>query len=207
MASLRMQETYTSTPAFNALAMAIERDGHAVADDLFDPDEMRALATECRALDAGAHLRPAGTGHARVQGTLRGDRTRWFDPDALSEAQAMLWQRMEGLRRTFNRRLLLGLEAFEAHYAVYPPGAGYVRHLDRLRNDDARVLSAVLYLNDDWREADGGALRLYFADGTQRDILPCGGRLVLFLSAEFEHEVLPATRERASIAGWFRQRN
>jgi SM-20-related protein len=114
---------------------------------------------------------------------------------------------MDDLRRAFNQCLLLGLEEFESHYAVYPPGAGYVRHLDRLRDDDARVLSAVLYLNEDWREADGGALRLYLADGTHRDMLPCAGRLVLFLSAEFEHEVLPATRERASIAGWFRQRN
>jgi SM-20-related protein len=207
MASLRMHETRTPTQLFDALAATIERDGHAVTDDLFTDTEVRALAAECRVLDASTGLHPAGTGHARRLSTLRGDRTRWLDPAALSEAQAVFWQRMDGLRRTLNRRLLLGLETFEAHYAVYPPGAGYVRHLDRLRDDDARVLSAVFYLNEDWREADGGAMRLYLADGTHRDMLPCAGRLVLFLSAEFEHEVLPPARERASIAGWFRRRS
>lgn len=30
------------------------------------------------------------------------------------------------------------------------------------------------------------------------------GTLVVFLSEEFEHEVLPAKRDRYSIAGWFR---
>ncbi|MFT6394425.1 MAG: SM-20-related protein [Methylophilaceae bacterium] len=38
------------------------------------------------------------------------------------------------------------------------------------------------------------------------DILPKSGRIVLFLSAKFWHEVLPATRERLSLTGWFRTR-
>ena len=54
-------------------------------------------------------------------------------------------------------------------------------------------------------EADGGALRLHLPDGAV-DVPPRGGTLVLFLSAEIEHEVLPTTRERLSIAGWFRRR-
>ena len=75
----------------------------------------------------------------------------------------------------------------------------------RFRDDDARVLSSVTYLNADWGDRDGGALRLYLPRGAH-DIAPRGGSLVLFLSAEIEHEVLPATRERLSIAGWFRRR-
>ena len=96
-------------------------------------------------------------------------------------------------------------EEVEAHYAIYPPGTRYGRHRDRFRDDDARVLSCVLYLNDAWTHDDGGALRLYDGDGAI-DVLPEGGRLVAFLSADFEHEVLPARRERLSIAGWFRRR-
>jgi SM-20-related protein len=38
------------------------------------------------------------------------------------------------------------------------------------------------------------------------DIEPLGGRLVCFLTAGREHEVLPAGRERLSISGWFRAR-
>lgn len=87
-----------------------------------------------------------------------------------------------------------------------PPGAGYARHLDRLRDTDARVVSAVFYLNDSWQETEGGALRLYLDDGAHRDIYPHAGSLLLFLSAQFEHEVLPATRNRMSIACWIQQR-
>ena len=104
-----------------------------------------------------------------------------------------------------NRELMLGLDELEAHFAMYAPGTRYAKHRDRFRDDDARVLSSVLYLNDDWQESDGGALRLYLPD-RHLDVYPSAGKLVLFLSADFEHEVLAATRDRLSIAGWFRRR-
>jgi SM-20-related protein len=50
------------------------------------------------------------------------------------------------------------------------------------------------------------ALRLHLADGATRDVLPVGGTLVAFLAADFEHEVLPATRQRLALARWFRRR-
>jgi SM-20-related protein len=130
---------------------------------------------------------------------------RWFDDTALSPAQQAYWDAMQTLREALNRRLLLGMETLEAHYALYPAGAGYARHRDRFRDNDARVLSSVVYLNRGWRADDGGALRLHLPDGTT-DVAPVGGTLVLFLSDEIEHEVLPARRERLSIAGWFRRR-
>ncbi|WP_408434238.1 2OG-Fe(II) oxygenase [Paraburkholderia fungorum] len=49
-------------------------------------------------------------------------------------------------------------------------------------------------------------MRLYLADQTYHDVFPRAGTLLLFLSAQFEHEVLPATRDRMSIACWMRQR-
>src|SRR2546422_115217 len=93
-------------------------------------------------------------------------------------------------------------------YAVAPEfldraGAGYARHIDRFRDDDTRVLSIVLYLNDRWRNEDGGMLRLHLERGRSIDAIPYEGTLVAFLSDRFAHEVLPARRERFSIAGWF----
>ena len=35
-------------------------------------------------------------------------------------------------------------------------------------------------------------------------VCPAAGTMVIFLSEEFPHEVLPATQDRYSIAGWFR---
>jgi SM-20-related protein len=45
-----------------------------------------------------------------------------------------------------------------------------------------------------------------YDDERVRDVLPVAGTLVCFLSDRFEHEVLPATRERLSLTGWFRRR-
>lgn len=165
------------------------------------------LRGEAMALRDAGQLRAAATGRAqgRREGGLRGDSTHWIEPHAAGPATTQWLAAMDALRVALNRRLLLGLEELEAHFACYPPGAGYARHRDRFADDDARVLSLVCYLNPDWPADAGGELRLHLARATA-DIEPRAGNVVLFLSEEIEHEVLPATRERWSIAGWFRRR-
>ena len=191
------------------LADEIERTGYSVVQNFLDEGVCAALATECRALHADRQLRPAAIGHGETRGEhrkIRGDHTLWFEPSALTPAQLPYWRRMNALRIELNRALLLGLDELEAHYARYPTGARYTKHRDCFRDGDARVLSSVLYLNRDWCSEDGGQLRLYPPQNPHVDIYPTAGTLALFLSAEFEHEVLPATRERLSVAGWFRRR-
>lgn len=193
------------------VAAGLARAGYVVVDEFLEESTIAALAAECANLHARGSLQPAAIGRAggrHEDAAVRGDCTQWFDPAALSAAQVHYWSRMDMLRRALSRELLLGLEELEAHFALYPPGAGYARHRDRFRDDDTRVLSTVLYLNQEWQDADGGALRLYFhaaAPLGYRDVLPVAGTLVLFLSADFEHEVLPAWRNRLSIAGWMRR--
>lgn len=196
----------THLSQFQDIASALAREGWCVVPDFLSAAQTQALADECRALRDAQRLTPARVGALRTATPLRGDSTYWFQADALSATQQVFADRIDALRVTLSRELMLGLVECESHYAVYPPGAGYTRHLDRLRDNDARVVSAVFYLNEAWRIADGGALRLYLADGSSRDIFPHAGSLLLFLSAQFEHEVLPATRERMSIACWMRQR-
>ena len=102
---------------------------------------------------------------------------------------------------------MAGLEDFQGHFALYPRGAGYARHFDRLVGTDVRAISVALYLNDGLdRPTDGGYLRIHTGGGASEDVLPQGGRLVAFLSDRFEHEVLPARRERMSFTGWYRRR-
>jgi SM-20-related protein len=52
----------------------------------------------------------------------------------------------------------------------------------------------------------GGQLRMYLDESAEHDVVPTGGCLVVFLSGDIPHEVLPATRERLSLTGWFRRR-
>lgn len=168
-----------------------------------------ALAHEAQQRDAAGefHRAAIGRGASRAERSdIRGDRVAWLDEHALSPTECALWAALDTLRVVLNRRAFLGLFSLEAHYALYPPGTFYARHRDRFRDDDARVLSWVLYLNDGWTAADGGALRLHIDARAARDVWPEGGTLVCFLSDCVEHEVRPATRTRLSIAGWFRRR-
>ncbi|MNJ01133.1 hypothetical protein D3C73_1606640 [compost metagenome] len=68
------------------------------------------------------------------------------------------------------------------------------------------MVSAVVYLNDGWLPEHGGQLRMYLDNDRVYDVEPVGGCLVVFLSGEVPHEVLPATRDRLSLTGWFRRR-
>ncbi|WP_341782263.1 2OG-Fe(II) oxygenase [Ectopseudomonas mendocina] len=176
---------------------------------LFAPQILtRELAAECRKRAHDGELNPASVGRGstqQVQEGIRGDRIQWLEPGQ-SEASDRYLQLMDELRQALNQTLFLGLEDFECHFACYEPGAFYLRHLDRFRDDDRRTVSAVFYLNEDWQAEHGGALRLYLNDGREHDVLPQAGTLALFLSGEMPHEVLPATRERLSLTGWFRRR-
>ena len=192
----------------DALIESLAARGYAVERDALAPDVVTGLRDRARALDRAGGLTPAAVGRAagRMQRRdVRGDRIAWLEASPRNEAERRLGEWLEALRKRCNRELMLGLAEIEAHYAVYSPGERYARHRDRFRDDDARVLSCVLYLNDGWTAADGGALRLYTEQG-EIDVMPEGGTFVAFLSAGFEHEVLPAGRERATVAGWFRRR-
>jgi SM-20-related protein len=185
----------------------ISRQSWADNTDLFEPALLKALFAEACLHETSKILSRASIGHdqAKTFSPLRGDSTLWLDDPRCGEASENFLLAMESLRKNLNQSLFLGLESVEAHYAVYPAGAGYARHRDRFRDDDARVLSLVCYLNADWPVGAGGQLRLHLADG-HHDIAPNMGTSVIFLSEEIEHEVLPATQTRYSIAAWFRQR-
>ena len=105
--------------------------------------------------------------------------------------------------------------ASSSQLAMYPPGGRYVRHRDTKEGGSARRLTAIVYLNEGWEETRGGQLRLWVRTGATDgadtdsvheravDVLPTYGRLLLFLSEEMEHEVLPATHRRLALTVWF----
>ncbi|MFN3843289.1 MAG: 2OG-Fe(II) oxygenase [Rehaibacterium terrae] len=194
--------------AIDAACDALAAQGWAALEDAFPPPLLHRLRAEADALASSGRLRPAGIGRGRghqARHDLRGDATCWLDDPACGAPARDFLAGMDALRTALNRRLLLGLASMEAHYALYPPGARYTRHLDRFRDDDGRTLSLVLYLNSDWRPGDGGELRLFLPEG-ERDLPPRFGHAVLFLSDRIEHEVLVTRTPRYSIAGWFRRR-
>jgi SM-20-related protein len=177
--------------------------------NIFLPEALTLeLAAECRRRAAEGELAPAAVGRGPTQEVregIRGDHIQWLEPGQAEPCDRYLAV-MESLREALNRGLFLGLEDFESHFALYPPGAFYRRHVDRFRDDDRRTVSAVIYLNQEWEPEQGGQLRMFLAQEVEHDVLPVGGCLVVFLSGELPHEVLPATRDRLSVTGWFRRR-
>lgn len=177
-------------------------------DDFVDAGLLGELRQRCVELHANGALRPARIGRGaqqRLAPEIRGDFISWLSEPALDAEQRLL-ARLDELRVELNRALMAGLEDFQGHFALYPRGAAYARHFDRLVGSDARAISAALYLNENWTEADGAHLRIYTGGGASEEVLPVGGRLVAFVSERFEHEVLPGRRERMSFTGWFRRR-
>ena len=136
---------------------------------------------------------------------IRRDKIHWLDSSHPLEGAFLSY--MDRLKNHLNSRLFMGLFSYECHFAHYEPGAFYKKHVDAFKGNTNRVLSTVLYLNQDWQSEYGGELALYDAHDHElltQKVTPHFGTLVTFLSDEFPHEVLPATQPRYSIAGWFR---
>jgi SM-20-related protein len=191
----------------NSAAAALTAAGIWVEDGFLAPAARQALQ-ECAQL----RRRRGDFDAARIGGVqpqrradIRGDSTCWII-EPLLPPEAVLLGRLERLRLDLNRGCVLGLFDVELHYAWYPPGAGYARHVDQPRGSTQRQVSLVLYLNEDWTPAAGGELRIFDAHGGHRDIAPLAGRLVCFLTPGREHEVRETRQDRLSVSGWFRAR-
>lgn len=195
--------------SFESLASGLVDRGWFVCDDWFrfQPELILRLRQDLMDLGHCGGLKIASVGRGQQQVIaphIRRDRIAWVT--GASQAQARLLEQLEGFRNYLNQHLFLGLRCHESQFAVYHPGDFYRRHVDSFRGTSTRLVSLVLYLNASWQPADGGELRLYPTDDSQSplDIEPQGGRVVVFLSEEIAHEVLPVAAPRYSIASWYR---
>lgn len=202
---------------YAGIAAEVAARGFAVRRGFISREEAGALRACLLAWWEEGRLRKAGIGRGdgfQVREDIRGDYVRWLDFSVDRQFADIAGTHFEPLRLAVNREMFLGVYEFEGHVTVYPPGAFYRRHVDRFQDTAHRKLSVILYLNEaDWCAEDGGELRLFAPkDGSAGhgeetiDVLPEGGTLVVFLSHEIPHEVLPARRERYSLTGWFRTR-
>lgn len=190
--------------SMDQIAFALKEKGYAVTPDYLATPFVTSLRDDLADLRGAGRLKRAGLGPAKsIRDDIRRDEIFWLRENTPNPVQTDFFKRMDDLKRLMNEELLLGLRAYEFHYAHYPAGGFYAKHFDNFRENSARLISFALYLNPNWREAHGGKLRLHVPDGPV-DIAPVAGTMVCFLSSEIEHEVLQSSVPRESVTGWFK---
>jgi len=191
---------------YDLIADALAETGYCILPQLFPLSLTTALHRRVMNLDDD-DFKTAGIGREQnfqVNERVRLDETRWLSPQHPVDAEYLSY--MAEFRLAINKRLFMGLFDFEAHYAHYSCGAFYKRHVDAFKGESNRVLSTVLYLNQDWQTDHGGELLIYEpgSDNIIETVAPIFGRSIIFLSERFPHEVVKTQQDRYSIAGWFR---
>ena len=136
---------------------------------------------------------------------IRNDSILWIDADSSDLPEKKILLLLDEFMNYLNRTCFTGLSNFEIHYACYPTGSFYKKHLDSFHQDSSRFYSFILYLNEDWNDENGGQLKIYPKDAEPIEILPLSCRAVCFPSQSLLHEVLPAKQPRMSITGWLRK--
>jgi len=188
---------------FEQITHALVEDGYIILQDALPQQlslDLLSLAKQEQnykqaGISSGAKL--------HINKNKRSDKTQWIDEDSGVQSQYLLF--MKDLQTYLNRSLYLGLSYYESHFAIYNKGDFYEKHLDAFQHSKNRVVTTVYYLNEDWKKEDGGELIIYNKNNEKlTNVSPKTNTLVVFMSEDFPHEVLPAKKRRYSIAGWFR---
>ncbi len=174
--------------------------GWAVIRDAVPSEWLQELAA-----DFSKHrheFKAAAIGKGReLNPDTRGDLTMWLE----ETDPRNIFSYLECLQQEFNRRFFWGLKRFECHLAIYPPGGGYERHIDNPHGQNPRKLTFLAYMNENWATGDGGELQIFSDDGlVLTEVEPRWNNWCFFLSENFPHQVLPSTKDRQSLSGWFR---
>lgn len=139
-------------------------------------------------------------GHRQIESSVRGDFIYWLDRNRDNELSDF-FDLVEVLISKIKRYCYLSISDYEFHLAHYPAGTRYEKHIDQFHGRTNRILSVLIYLNEDWKPQDAGELKIY-DNNSQVLVEPIAKRLVIFKSNSVEHEVLKTNSGRKSVTGW-----
>lgn len=205
--------TFVENPLYESIITDIISQKFAIVEDFFTSDDVLMLRQSLLEKHEEDAFKKAAIGNRvneMIVKSIRGDVILWIDELHANAAEQLFFDRINNLVSYLNKTCFLGILHKEFHYALYPTGTFYKRHIDTFQNDDRRKLSFVCYLNEEsWLPENGGELVLYLDENgteTEQIIYPFPGRVVIFESQIIEHEVKPVNTERLSITGWLKTR-
>lgn len=205
--------SFDANPLYERIIEDIMTHNYAIVEDFFTSNEVQILRQSLIDKHTDNNFKKAAIGNRVnevIVRSIRGDVILWIDEMNQNVAENLFFSKINDLVGYLNKTCFLGILRQEFHYALYPTGTFYKRHLDTFQNDDRRKLSFVCYLNESgWVPENGGELVLYLNENGQeveKIIYPLPGRVVIFESQVIEHEVKPVNVERMSITGWLKTR-
>lgn len=136
-----------------------------------------------------------------IKKKVRGDKTYWLHKER-DVALKNFWELLTETKNTLNRYCYLSLSGEEFHLAHYPSGSYYLRHLDQFDGRNNRMISMIIYLNENWESKNGGQLEIVDKNKRIHLVEPIAKRCVLFKSDKVPHAVLKAYKDRYSLTGW-----
>jgi SM-20-related protein len=200
---------FTENPLYENIIADLTNKQYSIVDGFFTKDEVEVLRASLSQKYEEDNFKKSAIGNRTnevIRAKVRGDIILWIDEDKANSAEVLFFNKINDLKDYLNRTCFLGINQKEFHYAIYPEGTFYKRHLDTFQNDDRRKLSFVCYLNEEsWKPENGGELVLYLEHG-EETIYPFPGKVVIFESQVLEHEVKPVNTPRLSITGWLKTR-
>lgn len=207
------QLEFKENPFYEKIISALLEDQYCIVEDFFDLEEVEHLRKSLLDNYEGEAFKKAAIGNRtneNIERSVRGDFILWINEADAGDAERIFFNKLNSLIEYLNKTCFLGILQKEFHYALYPEGTFYKRHLDTFQNDDRRKLSLVCYLNnEDWKPENGGELVIYKEENgieVAKNIYPLSGRVVIFESQLLEHEVKPVKTPRLSITGWLKTR-
>ncbi|MEG9327571.1 2OG-Fe(II) oxygenase [Salinimicrobium catena] len=205
--------TIVENPIYEKIIEDLLNQQYSIIENFFDLYEVQQLRNSLLNKYEEDNFKKAAIGNRTnemIAKSIRGDFILWLNEAESGAAESIFFNRINDFVEYLNKTCFMGILHKEFHYALYPEGTFYKRHLDTFQNDDRRKLSMVCYLNEqDWKPEYGGELVIYKNEhGTEKEevIYPFPGRVVIFESQVLEHEVKPVKTERLSITGWLKTR-
>lgn|SRR5690606_2500694 len=215
MAAIFEHLDFVENPLYERIISDIASQKYSIVEDFFSKNEVQLLRQSLLQKHEEEAFKKAAIGNRlneTIEKSIRGDVILWIDETTANQTEQLFFNKMNDLIHYLNTTCFLGILHKEFHYALYPVGTFYKRHIDTFQNDDRRKLSFVCYLNDDgWLPENGGELTLYLNNSqdseiTEKTIYPLPGKVVIFESQIIEHEVKLVHKDRLSITGWLKTR-
>ncbi|RLN90895.1 hypothetical protein BBJ28_00000335 [Nothophytophthora sp. Chile5] len=200
------------------------RDGYYVVRDAFPAEYLRRLRDEMKLLRTSGQLYPNST-HILLNKAAAGSSNRSNSQHTLLLEKHDILETELALDAVRDQASVPFLRDFFDQQVVFGPlrralpqwlglaghmvklqhnagrGACFPMHFDTY-GDDGKCVTAVLYLNEEWRQGDGGEIVLYPFPKPRVVVPPRFGELVLFSSQQMLHRVLPAIKPRYALTTW-----